>query len=834
MVVSFKEAKELNKVGNKAKFLVEMKKAKFNVPDGIIVDSDTYIEIIKDSKLDKKIINLLKELNKKNTKEISNKIIKLLDKITINTDILTKINSLLKTNKLYAVRSSGTKEDLDNFSFAGQYETFLNVPNNEVPLRIIDCYKSMFSETILSYLLNNDISLDNLAMTVVIQEMVASEISGICFTLNPITGKDTEMLIEVGKGLGENIVSGKIAPEQYYYDWYNNTFTYDKTNKLLSKKLLSEISKTFLDIKLYFGYPCDIEFAISKDKLYILQSRQITKIKYQGIKDVWTTADFKDGGVSAKVCTPYMWSLYEYIWEFTLRKFILDSKILKQKHVDKKLGDMFYGRCYWNLSVVKHAMSQVVGYKEREFDSEYGIKINYEGDGATTKVTPSSITNIIRMALAQAKILKTRNDNAENYKEDLLNKYNSYKLNYDNKDIKDIKSTWYHLTKRDYLQSEATYFWQIFINTIHQSLYKDGLLKYVSESEYLTLLSNIDNISHLLPFYDIWNISREIRNNKEEFNYWKNTDIKEIVIKIKKSKKNEYQTIKKLIKEYGYHSDSELDVTYPCYYEDITPMIISIKETVLLEDEFSPSNDKSKGNKKINKILSKIEEKYPSNYKTIKTKIDKMRRMLWWREEFRDISTRFYYIIRIYTIELAKQLVKEKVLNNINDIWFLRVTNLWDYLDKKITKKELEKLINKNKTYYNAYRNYMSENEIGCVFDTEDNSKEKNSKVIKGLGANNGIVTGTARVIESFSEIDRLQKNDILVTKFTDTGWTSKFAYLSGIVTEFGGILCHAAIVSREYGIPAIVSCHDAMSKIKDGDTIKIDGNTGIVTIIKK
>lgn len=834
MVVSFKEAKELNKVGNKAKFLVELKKAKFNVPDGIIVDSDTYIEIIKDNKLDKKITKLLKDLNKKNTKEISNKISKLLDKITINSNILNKINSLLKTNKLYAVRSSGTKEDLDNFSFAGQYETFLNVSIDEIPLRIIDCYKSMFSETILSYLLNNDISLDNLAMTVVIQEMVASEISGICFTLNPITGKDTEMLIEVGKGLGENIVSGKITPEQYYYDWYNNTYTYDKTNKLLTKKILSEISKTFLDIKLHFGYPCDIEFAISKDKLYILQSRQITKIKYQGIKDVWSTADFKDGGVSAKVCTPYMWSLYEYIWEFTLRKFILDSKILKPADVDKKLGDMFYGRCYWNLSVVKHAMSQVVGYKEREFDSEYGIKINYEGDGATTKVTPSSITNIIRMALAQSKILKTRNDNAENYKEDLLNKYNVYKLNYDNKDIKDIKTIWYHLTKRDYLQSESTYFWQIFINTIHQSLYKDGLLKYVSESEYLTLLSNIDNISHLLPFYEIWNISREIRNTKEEFNYWKNTDIKEIITKIKKSKKNEYQSIKKLINEYGYHSDSELDVTYPCYYEDITPMIISIKETVLLEDDYSPSNDKTKGNKKISKILSKIEEKYPSNYKKIKTKIDKMRRMLWWREEFRDISTRFYYIIRIYTIELAKQLVKEKVLKNINDIWFLRVTNLWDYLDKKITKKELEKLINKNKTYYNAYRNYMSENEIGCVFDTNDTTKTNNSKVIKGLGANNGVVTGTARVIESFSEIDRLQKNDILVTKFTDTGWTSKFAYLSGIVTEFGGILCHAAIVSREYGIPAIVSCHDAMSKIKDGDTIKIDGNTGVVTIIKK
>ena len=102
------------------------------------------------------------------------------------------------------------------------------------------------------------------------------------------------------------------------------------------------------------------------------------------------------------------------------------------------------------------------------------------------------------------------------------------------------------------------------------------------------------------------------------------------------------------------------------------------------------------------------------------------------------------------------------------------------------------------------------------------------------MGANNGRVTGIARVIESFDEIDRLQKDDILVTKFTDTGWTPKFAILSGIVTEYGGILCHAAIVSREYGIPAIVSCYDVMTKIKDGQKIMIDGTSGVVTIMEE
>ena len=99
---------------------------------------------------------------------------------------------------------------------------------------------------------------------------------------------------------------------------------------------------------------------------------------------------------------------------------------------------------------------------------------------------------------------------------------------------------------------------------------------------------------------------------------------------------------------------------------------------------------------------------------------------------------------------------------------------------------------------------------------------------------NNGIVIGTARVIESFNEIERLKEGDILITKFTDTGWTPKFAILSGIVTEYGGILCHAAIVSREYGIPAIVNCPNAIKKIKDGQKIKIDGSTGNVIIMEE
>ena len=205
-------------------------------------------------------------------------------------------------------------------------------------------------------------------------------------------------------------------------------------------------------------------------------------------------------------------------------------------------------------------------------------------------------------------------------------------------------------------------------------------------------------------------------------------------------------------------------------------------------------------------------------------------------------------MLRMYTIEYAKKLVSDGVLEKVEDVWFLKVGNLWDYIDGNKTKEDLNDLITRNKFYYNAYRNYISDNEIGHNFHVISEAANKNS--IRGLGANNGKITGTARVIEDFTQIDRLQEGDILVTRFTDTGWTPKFAILSGIVTEYGGILCHAAIVSREYGIPAIVCClchaaivsreygipaivccKDAMSKISDGQQITIDGSTGVVTI---
>ncbi len=828
------DEKREDKLGNKGKFLLQMKKEGFNVPGGFILDTDIYDEVIAANSISDAVSSALAKLNKDNVKQISEEINALFDKVKIPSDISSQIDKLASADCLYAVRSSGNMEDLEEYSFAGQYDTFLNVKKEDISKGIIDCYRSMFGEVLLQYVVNNGIDATAMKMSVVVQEMVDASLSGICFTIDPVNGFDKEMLIEVSEGLGENIVSGKTAPEQYFYNWYDKKeVRREKNNKFLSEDAVEKYAGVFSDIQHFFGYPCDIEFAIADEKLYILQARRITKIGYNGIVDMWTTADFKDGGVSATVCTPYMWSLYEYIWEFSLRSFIVRSQILKDEELPGKLGEMFYGRPYWNMSAVKKAMSQVIGYKEREFDSEYGIIGDYEGDGQTTKVTPSSVSRMIRIVIKQSQILKSRRENNQRYKDELLEQYYQYKDNYDNKKIPDIEKEFVKITKKTYLRSETTYFWQIFINTIHQSLYKDSLLKYVSESEYLSLLGNIDNISHLLPFYEMWDTTRLIRKDEKAFSYWKDKSAKDIAGSLS-SADNCIPAVKEIIDKYGYHSDKELDITYPCYYEEPETIIAMVKDMVVLEDSYSPLEDKENGHRMYSEVLEKVRKKVSDRtFRKVEKKVSGMRKMLWWREEFRDVSTRFYYMLRVYTMEYAKYLTGQGVLEKYEDVWFLKVGDLWDYIDGKKSAEDLRNIIIRNKYYYDCYRNYISDNEIGTVFSKHrDDAKVKDSS-IKGLGANNGSVTGIARVIEDFSQIDRLQQGDILVTRFTDTGWTPKFAILSGIVTEYGGILCHAAIVSREYGIPAIVCCKDAMQKIRDGQTVTIDGTTGTVTIVK-
>lgn len=827
MLLTLEQAVNDEFSGNKARQLGRLTQAGFRVPSAFVLNSLTYQQLIEKARLKDTIRKLLENLTAENLAQTSRQLQQLFDQ-SLSAEIQTQLEDQIDPKKKYAIRSSALKEDLAHYSFAGQYESFLNVATAEkIAQKVVACYRSLFEPNVLLYLLHHQLPLEDLQMAVIIQEMVAADFSGVSFTLNPLTGADQEMVLELTQGLGETLVAGHRRPEEYHWHWGQQKITLRPQQTHFNDDEIISMGRYFLAVARFFGYPCDIEFAYMNDTLYLLQVRQITKIAYSGLQDRWTTANFKDSGVSAKTYPPFMWSLYESVWDSSLRHYILAAKILPEKALQRPLGARFYGRVYWNLSVVKEAMSQVIGYRERDFDEELGIKINYSGPGQTKGFSMVALSKLLRMGWLQQKIVNEQLTTAPQLKDDLLADYKDY-----TEQLSSFSTEkWRELIQIAYPKSEETYFRQVFINTVQQAIFKAQLLKYVSQADYLHLIGNLENISHLRLYDALWELSRKIRQEPAVRSFWLNQPAKELFEQLKKEGSAFSQEFWQIVHDFGYHSAYELDVTYPSYAEEPLGLLISLQSAVALTDDHSPAIARKQAQENYQKVLAKLRAQVSKRkFQRLERKVLRMRRLLWWREEFKDISTRYYDLIRQYNRILGEELTAQKILPAKEKIGFLQTTEIIAYLNEQLTASQLTDRYRQNESYYQVYRNYYSENDIGpevvtdalAVTDTAD---------LQGVGANSGIVKGRARVVTDFKEIGSLSAGDILVTQHTDTGWTPVFGILGGLITERGGILCHAAIVAREYDLPAIVSCPEAVAKIRDGDQLLMDGKTGKIRI---
>ena len=868
-------------IGNKAKNLMILHDKGFSVPGGIILPVDIYDAWMENTGLSSSIPSILDHLNDKNIKSKSRQILQRFDLYLSLQESKKKqvskeeggkargtsgsvfadpfwdfLSDRLDFQKKYAVRSSSTLEDGDRFSFAGLYESYLDqVGPEEISQAVVKCFRSLFSERSLQYMVNHRIDCREMKMAVVIQEMVAADYSGIAFTVDPVRGQDRKILIELAEGRGDRLVGGFVKPYSFSYDWPLQE-AWPRIDQFVPGQI-NHLGELFLQVQEAFGYPCDIEFALREGKIFLLQARAITKISYQSFRDDWSTADFRDGGVSAATCLPFMWSLYEYIWNFALVDFITESKILTREECDHVPGDVFFGRPYWNMSLVKKAMSQIPGYKERDFDAEFGVTSNYEGDGDTTGLSMGTILKAIPIFLAQKKMLKTWQEKREEIKKTILSRYNRYLSGiqgWERKAVGEIdrkifEEEWMTLTREDYFFSETSYFRQIFLNTVHQTLLKEDILKHLSYEDYLGLLNGIEDISHLRPFHFLELGVADLASDEEKRSFWMNDSSEDLFTAYRENPdREEFAILQEFLLDFGYHSDKELDVAYPCYQEDPLPVIRLIRDMLeeLLEEkamtkevagEPADSRQSQKGQSlTYAKRLKKLEAGLPKRtFRKIKASTDQVRTMLWWREELRDLSSRMYYVIRLFSKKLGEIYERDGILDRADDIWYCRLDELWAFQEGRLTVSQFRAETALNTRYYRSFRNFLSENEIGPslqkLASPVEDAEGGDGRVVRlrGVGCNGGTVRARARVVRSLDDMDRLQKGDILVTKFTDTGWTPRFAGLSGVVTEFGGVLCHAAIVAREYGIPCIAGLDGAMDRIPDGAVITINGGSGYV-----
>lgn len=301
--------KDTNLAGGKGASLGEMTQAGIPVPSGFIVLSTTFDEFIIETDLIQEIDAALDKVNHGEINTVENaaeKIQALIKNAVIPNRIAEEIEKHFKKldTEFVAIRSSATAEDGAENAWAGQLDSFLNIKEKDLLEKVQHCWASLFTPRAIFYRFEKGLHATKISVAVVIQKMINSEISGIAFSVHPVTEDRNQMIIEAGFGLGEAIVSGQITPDSYVVEKEPrriidvNVSTKNRglyrvltggnkwidisepqaSSQVLNKIQILELSELILNIESHYKFPCDIEWAFEKNRFYILQSRPITTL----------------------------------------------------------------------------------------------------------------------------------------------------------------------------------------------------------------------------------------------------------------------------------------------------------------------------------------------------------------------------------------------------------------------------------------------------------------------------------------------------------------------------------------------------------------------------
>ena len=320
---------DIDTVGGKGANLGEMTKAGFPVPPGFIVTAQAYYYFLDETHIRSKIHSILSGLDVSKSNDLNHAATSVQTLIThsefpkeISTEIISayfKLGHGLMHHPLVAVRSSATAEDLPTASFAGQQETYLNVEGEANLIeKVKEAWASLFTARAIFYRATNHFDHFKVGIAVPVQKMVASETSGIMFTIDPVTNDKSRILVDAIYGLGELIVQGAVTPDHYVIDKAKETIIEKNVRKqekmMIKKGIDNEIvtiptskaqkqkitDKQIIELALlakqlekHYYFPQDIEWAIEKGKIYIVQTRPVTTIGKLSANSYQQSAELK-------------------------------------------------------------------------------------------------------------------------------------------------------------------------------------------------------------------------------------------------------------------------------------------------------------------------------------------------------------------------------------------------------------------------------------------------------------------------------------------------------------------------------------------------------------
>jgi pyruvate,water dikinase len=755
-----------DETGNKANSLIFLHKYGFNIPLTFLVSTVAYERYLKEG-----------------------------------PGILEEIKNEVKSlpDVMYAVRSSTSAEDSQDFTYAGQFQTMINIRGTD---DIVKAIREVWDSV---HLINNSEYLRRTRITsikcgVIIQEMIPSVLAGVSFSSNPVTNQD-EVVIEAVEGMGQDLVQKGLTPIRWRI--FNDQILEGNRNDP-NFEIIRKVGKDTLKLKRYYGHHIDIEWVYDGSRIYYLQLRKIT-----GKTDIQVYSNKLAKEMLPGQIKPLVWSvnipMVNGTWigllsEITGTLDVKPEDLARPFYYQTYFNNVALGKIFNEFGMSADSLEQMMIKNDRSKPSfRPGIKI--------IRHTFRIIRFIYNKLTFEKTFIREYNELNAKYLQISQRLKNEFSL----KSYPEIFSELFTEGKKlTYLNIVIPLLNQIYNKSLKKKLSQNNLdydnLDFNRDFPQLVALSPMHSIEKIRRSID--ELPDQIRNESVSFSRFRSFPETGTIV----------DAIDDFLKEFGHLSDSGNDFSFPKWEEDPEMVFNMILKSVPLKIKTGLFSLKDMPRTGV-KVSAALIRKY-----------NKAGRFKVYREQISSLFIFGVGLFRRLFLDLGREISKYGIINAAEDIFYLKKNEIDRIIQDILSSAPVP--------YHGIIRERRKEME-----DTKDYSlppviygeeapilelnKKRNHH---GLGTSPGVFSGKTRVIRQTRDFESFCRGDVLIIPFSDVSWTPILIQAGAIVSETGGLLSHCSIIAREMGIPAMVSVANACS-LGDGLNVTVDGSNGILTI---
>jgi pyruvate,water dikinase len=766
----------------------------------------------------------------------------------------------------FAVRSSAMHEDQEGASAAGMHSTLLNLMReDEVFEAIKACWASLFRPRVLSYLraLGEDVPV---SVGVVIQAMVPSEVSGVLFTANPLTGDAGEVVINAAYGLGSSVVDGRVTPDTYRVDKATGQLrdqiigskaqqtvlepsggvrevavsAAQRECPALSEQQLLHLSDLATRVEDHFGDTRDVEWGITAQQVYVLQARPVvvptTRNRRGSRRDrpwdrrkiVWSNANV--GEALPGVATPFTWSVLSQFSDLGFRRAFGAMGCTVPR--DAELVGDFRGRIYINLTEFSSIMSQIpwihpstlVRLGGGQYASELNEVVAERSSTGFFLRLPQTVSRYGRENFR----LQSRIDEFETY-------FSDERLRIHGIDPRLLEPSGLDRMLGDVehlLDETGSILLTVYANLLTAVLALTGVLRTFAHGEgsgfYRELLSGLQDVASARPGLVLRQIARTAREEPEVAQQLRDAELSELTVAALPDGRTR-EALGRFLEDYGYRGIREAEIAAPRWAEDPTLMFAALRSHLGSTTEV---DDRDRDLQRARQDAEdKLRKSVPFPLRPSVTKLlEVVQRFTRMREHLRGHVVEVLGMFRRIALEASRRIEAREPEAGPDAAFLLTLTEV-----RRVLYDENERVairVQRRRLEYERNQALPEPPTTFVGFPPADAGVASTWKRLRGLAASRGVAEGRVRILRDSSQAANFEPGEVLVVAAADTGWAPLFLAASGVVTELGGPLSHAAIILREYGVPAVVNVMNVTRSLRDGDLVRIDGDAGTVEIL--